>query len=64
LDENPGALMDLINEQKLQAAGDEVVDRFLKGIDERLADLDGWTLTITVPNLPTITVRLNKPEKS
>ncbi len=44
--------MDLINEDKLQAAGEALIDRAGKTIgldlEDLLSKLDGWTLTITL----------------
>jgi len=44
--------MNLIDESKLQAAGDELIDRLKTALasdgNELLERLDGWTLTITL----------------
>jgi len=62
--------MDVIDETKLRAAADEVVERAasdlaqtlagaVQAIGSLLAQQDGWTLTVEVPP---ITIRLSKPE--
>ncbi len=44
--------MDLINEDKLQAAGEALIDRLRTALsselDDLLSKLDGWTVTITL----------------
>lgn len=44
--------MDLINEEKLQAVGEKLIDRLQKAVSlelvELLSALDGWTITITL----------------
>jgi hypothetical protein len=63
--------MNLVDETKLQTAGENVADRAAKDFGDTAAQvlngLDGWTLTIHIPpigplKIPDITVRLNKPK--
>lgn len=64
--------MDVINEPKLQAVGDEVVDRAAKQGKAFLDALDGWTITFDIPvisvmgyqlKIPSATFTLNKPKE-
>jgi hypothetical protein len=62
--------MNVIDDEKLQQAADEAIDRAATRAGGILASLDGWTLTIQIPvfyiwklriAISDITIRLNKP---